>query len=90
MNKGSISASAEAVYSPPAYEGRLPNYAAAADRKRVVRLLCKGRCCKTRWAEMRVDYPGEDVLRRSRVLDFAATCLKCGYTARDPYNWYRG
>lgn len=71
------------------YHGSLPVYAARANRKRVVQLLCKGRCGTTRWAEMRVDYPGEDVLRSAQVGDFTATCLKCGDTASDPYNWYR-
>jgi hypothetical protein len=72
-----------------AYAGLLPIYARHANRKRVIRLLCKGRCCTTRWAEMSVDYPGEAVLRRSQVMDFVATCLRCGQVARDPYNWYR-
>lgn len=75
--------------APIAYTGSLPLYARRGDRKRLVRLLCKGRCCVTRWAEMTVDYPGEVVLRKAWVLDFAATCLKCDGVARDPYNWYR-
>ena len=32
---------------------------------------------------------GEEVLRSSQVGDFTATCLRCGYIANDPYNWYR-
>jgi len=71
------------------YMGPLPRYASHANRNRLVRVLCKGRCCKTTWAEMSVDYPGEAVLRESQVLDFEATCLRCGHVARDPYNWYR-
>jgi hypothetical protein len=72
-----------------AYTGSLPLYARRGNRKRLVRLLCKGRCCTTRWAEMKVDYPGEEILRKAQVFDFAATCLKCGEVANDPYNWYR-
>ena len=72
-----------------AYKGRLPAYALGADRRRLVRLLCKGQCCKTRWAEMTVDYPGETVLRDSQLLQFQARCLVCGRIACDPYNWYR-
>jgi hypothetical protein len=71
------------------YTGSLPLYAKCGDRNRLVRLLCKGRCCATRWAEMTVDYPGEEVLHKTQVLDFAAACLKCGEVAHDPYNWYR-
>ena len=71
------------------YKGRLPAYALGADRRRLVRLLCKGKCGKIRWAEMTVDYPGEVALRKSQLLDFAAKCLVCGRVAVDPYNWYR-
>lgn len=74
---------------PISYTGPLPAYASRADRKRLVRLLCKGGCFKTRWAEMKVDYPGEEILRKAQVFDFKATCLRCGEIANDPYNWYR-
>ena len=77
------------VNESPSYQGELPAYARAADRRRVVKLLCKGGCRTTRWAAMNVDYPGQEVLRKSQVGDFSATCLKCGRVARDPYNWYR-
>jgi len=71
------------------YSGSLPKYARNADRKRVVRVLCKGRCSRIRWAEMEVDYPGEETLRNSQVMDFRARCLLCGHIAQDPYNWDR-
>lgn len=71
------------------YKGALPNYAQSADRKRVVKILCKGKCGTTRWAEMNVDYPGQEVLRNSDLGDFTATCLKCGQVAKDSYNWFR-
>lgn len=71
------------------YKGPLPKYAESADRKKLVRILCDGRCGTTRWAEMHVNYPGQRILRNSDLGDFTATCLKCGYTANDPYNWFR-
>jgi len=71
------------------YTGRLPAYAQHANRDRVVKLLCKGRCSKTRWAEMDVDYPGQEILQKSKPFDFSATCLFCGYVAEYSYNFYR-
>lgn len=71
------------------YGGRLPKYAERADRRRVVHILCKVNCGKTRWAEMDQDFPGVRVLRQSDLGDFTARCLYCGGEARDCYNWYR-
>jgi hypothetical protein len=71
------------------YSGYLPQYAADANRDAVVMLLCKGQCGRIRWGLMNQDYPGESVLRRAKLGDFSATCLKCGHVAKDPYNWYR-
>lgn len=72
------------------YSGKLPKYACGADRKRVVNIICKGSCRgRTRWAEMEVDYPGRDVLRKSQVGDYIAHCCYCGWKATDPYNWTR-
>lgn len=68
--------------------GLLPNYARNADRRRVVKIFCR-RCNSTRWAEMEVDYPGEEILRNSQVGDHSARCLYCGEVADDPYNWHR-
>ncbi len=67
----------------------LPNYAKYADRGRLVRLLCKGSCSSTQWAEMEQPYPGSDALKKAQVDDYTARCLKCGKIARDPYNWFR-
>ena len=67
----------------------LPAYAQRADPTRLVRILCKGPCRKTRWGEMNADYPGKDVLRNAQPGEFTATCLVCGYVARDQYNWFR-
>jgi hypothetical protein len=82
------------ILEPPAdefsaYNGSLPAYAQGADRRRLVKLLCKGTCNATRWAEMNVEYPGREALTQSNVLDFTATCLVCGHEARDSYNWFR-
>ncbi len=77
------------VESPAYYDGDLPQYAQKADRNRVVKILCKGNCGQVRWAEMKVNFPGPDILRSSDLRDFEAQCLKCGKIAFDCYNWYR-
>jgi hypothetical protein len=71
------------------YRGKLPNYASKADRAKVVQLLCKGKCGAVRWAEMNMPFPGKEVLRNATLGEYQATCLRCGSTARDNYNWYR-
>jgi len=67
----------------------LPEYAKGADPRRLVRLLCKGKCSCVRWAEMEQSHPGDDVLRTAQVFEFSARCLCCGKIAHDPYNWFR-
>jgi hypothetical protein len=84
----------EDLLSPPpdlsaTYTGTLPQYAASGDRKRVIRALCRGRCRATRWAEMTTDYPGAATLKQAQGGDYRAHCLRCGYEAIDPYNWFR-
>lgn len=86
--------SIEDILSPPedtstVYKGVLPHYAARANRRRVVKILCRGRCARTRWAELNYDYPGEDALKNAGLGDFQATCLMCEYRATDNYNWMR-
>ena len=71
------------------YKGSLPNYAQKADRKKLIRIFCKSDCNKTRWAEMNVNYPGNETLSNSDLGDFNAVCLKCGKVAKDSYNWFR-
>jgi len=71
------------------YTGILPNYAQKADRKKLVKVLCKGDCRSTRWAEMNVNYPGQKALRNSDLGDYNAKCLKCGKVAKDSYKWHR-
>ena len=76
-------------YTHP-YKGHLPQYAQNADPNRIVRLMCKGKCGgETRYAEMTVDYPGEENLQGTQLGDFVAHCLMCGDEADDPYNWFR-
>lgn len=67
----------------------LPDYARRADPAKLVRIFCKGVCCKGRWAQMNEDYPGEDVLKSAPLGQFTATCLVCGRVALDNYNWIR-
>lgn len=82
------------VLSPPedtsaVYNGLLPNYASRANRRRLVKILCRNKCSGTKWAEMDRDYPGKDVLKKAPTGNFHATCLVCGYVASDNYNWSR-
>lgn len=71
------------------YEGKLPAYAENADRDRVVKILCKGRCRAERWAELDQVYPGRRALKDASMGTFKAKCLRCGALAQDSYNWYR-
>ena len=80
------------------YAGKLPSHAQRANRRRLVKIFCKGDCSDKRthpgdevqWAEMiGVDYPGRDKLKSPEAEFYRAKCLKCGYIAKDPYNWYR-
>ncbi len=71
------------------YKGALPRYAQRANRSKLVQMLCKGRCRKTRWAELNREYPGEDELKRASLREFRAKCLYCGHEQTDNYNWYR-
>jgi RNase P subunit RPR2 len=68
--------------------GKLPQYAANADRNKIIRILCRD-CRKTVLALLNKPYPGENELRKAEMGDYTATCLKCGYQASDNYNWYR-
>ena len=67
----------------------LPKYAQDTIKSRLVKIVCTGKCCCTRWAEMNVDFPGLDVLKKARFGKYMANCLKCGKEALDSDNWYR-
>lgn len=71
------------------YTGRLPKYAQRADKRRLVQMLCKGKCSCTRWAEMNVPYTNDMTFKESNFQGIEAKCLFCGYVQRDNYNWYR-
>ncbi len=68
----------------------MPKYAAHANPARLVKIFCKGDRPHMAWAEMNTEHPGEEVLRRSQLGEFTATCLRCGKIAPDPYNWLSG
>jgi len=70
------------------YGGPFPDYARNADRKRAVQIMCKGKWRRVRWGEINADYPGEVILKNTQAHNFSARCPKCGYIAKDPYNWY--
>jgi hypothetical protein len=71
------------------YKKTLPKYAQNADREKLVKLLCKGKCGKVVWAELNSTYPGKEALKKASMGEFQARCLKCGSVAKDNYNWYR-
>jgi hypothetical protein len=68
---------------------QLPDYAKGADPSRLVKLLCKGKCSRVRWAEMNQPYPGKTEMRKAEMGVYTATCLYCGKIAYDNYNWMR-
>lgn len=80
---------ARPVDRSPIYEGVLPAYAGKANRRRVVKVLCRGKCQGNTWAEMNTDYPGQPNLESAAVGAYTAKCLVCGHVAKDPYNWTR-
>ena len=67
----------------------LPQYAKSTPDEFLVQMHCDGRCGKTRWARLNQPHPGLTALRNARELEYAATCLKCGFEATDNYNSYR-
>lgn len=71
------------------YVGKLPEYAASADRSKLVKILCKGTCRCERFAELNLKYPGIEQLCKAKMFKYTATCLICGYEASDNYNWSR-
>lgn len=67
--------------------GGLPKYARDADRSRLVRLFCKGKCVDLRWAQIQQDPPPMETLRQAQAFEYSAVCLVCEGVANDPYNW---
>ncbi|MDO9530942.1 MAG: hypothetical protein Q7O12_02270 [Deltaproteobacteria bacterium] len=79
------------VNSPPdrssEYKGSLPQYAKDADRAKLVKILCKGKCGKLQWAELNKPHPGKKALKEAQMGVYKARCMVCGKTAIDNYNW---
>lgn len=63
----------------------IPEYARNVPPQRRVGILCRGVCEVPRHAEASKDnwFRTEDAVSTGLY----ATCLKCGYQARDNYNW---
>jgi len=65
----------------------IPQYAQNTPRHKLVNIVCRGSCGRPRYAEVsKVPWteegPNDDP-------ELYATCLKCGYEAKDSYNWVR-
>lgn len=69
--------------------GKLPSYAQSTPYNLLVRILCRGHCGTTRWARLDEPFPGTTALKGAKMGEYRATCLVCGYTASDNYNWFR-
>lgn len=63
---------------------RLPKYAEGVPQQELVHILCRGKCGKGRYAQKS---PGALAGLPMKDANHYATCLYCGYRARDPYNW---
>lgn len=66
----------------------LPDYANDVSSSLLVNILCRN-CSKSRWAKLNKPFPGFDKLKSAEFGEYTATCLVCGYTAHDNYNWGR-
>jgi len=65
----------------------IPRYAQDVPRHKLVKVLCRGDCGSTRFAE--VSKTPWEKSGTSVDPELFATCLRCGYKARDNYNWTR-
>lgn len=65
----------------------LPKYASNAPQDRLVEILCRGKCCCGRIAQIAntANSQGGTVIDTSGY----AECLVCGYKATDYSNWHR-
>ena len=68
---------------------KLPDYAVSTPQEKLVKIWCRGRCHKTRWAEMNVPYLGKVALQDSQPRQYTATCLICGYVDSGSSSWSR-
>lgn len=67
----------------------LPSYAQSTQSEYLIQILCRGKCGSMRWAKLNKPFPGMSTLKSAPMMDYRATCLKCGYVASDNYNWGR-
>ena len=63
----------------------IPKYAQGVPREQLVKYLCKGKCCKTSYGKV----SKSDWSKDGSVVDreLYVTCLRCGETQQDNYNW---
>lgn len=63
----------------------LPEYTGHIPREKLVRILCTG----TYWASRYAEVPKIPWSKEGMPIDpgLFGTCLRCGYRARDNYNW---
>lgn len=66
---------------------KLPSYARDVPRSKRVKVLCRGHCGMTRYAE--ASTPNWNATNAVGTPGLFATCLKCGYRATDVHNWKR-
>ena len=71
------------TFSAP-FLGRVPQYASAADRTRLLQIFCRGGCREVRWAELNAPYPGKQAILDAAPGTYAARCLKCGKLIDSP------
>ena len=65
----------------------LPEYARHVPREKLVRILCRGTCGASRYAEVsKIPWSKEGMPIDPGLF---AKCLRCGYRARDNYNWQK-
>jgi hypothetical protein len=68
----------------------IPKYAEGVPVNLLVKVLCKGKCSRTRY--MRVSNPNwsrSDYKNNGHDMDNYAECLFCGRRQYDTYNWIR-
>jgi hypothetical protein len=63
----------------------IPKYAQGVPRNLLVNYLCKSRCAKMSYGKVSKFSWSKDGSKLDH--DLYVTCLKCGGTQRDNYNW---
>ena len=65
----------------------LPKYAQGADKTRLFKIHCRGKCQKGRYAEVVINHSNQG--GTIPTSDSFAKCLMCGGLACDPSNWQK-